>query len=78
MATNHYTATLEAQIEEKSSVGFKFRSHNERKLNAIFVHKVSRSSYNGTPDGSTGQDGDPQLADGRKRFFRNGDNYNIT
>ena len=37
---------LDAQIEMKSSEGFKFRSHNERKLLAIFVHKTSRSSYN--------------------------------
>jgi len=30
----------------KSSEVFKFRSHNERKLIAIFVHKTFRSSYN--------------------------------
>lgn len=37
---------LDAHIEMKSSEVFKFRSHNERKLIAIFVHKTARSSYN--------------------------------
>lgn len=37
---------LDAHIEMKWSGGFKFRSHNERKLIAIFVYKTSESSYN--------------------------------